>query len=220
MASTASVIPGNFIELTPVHETAAATAPHQQRVVHVPENNGLAEFTSDLMSFRTPQHLREALQNIDTVTREHKVAVRNSIGLGLTALAGAFAAAPSLLTAIQTCPSGTEKSDKGACFSNGFAVAGALIGLVGLGYTVWGAVLGRTHHYEQIKQLDYELKRRYQPDAANGSQVTIGPDSVMQRHNANKIASRFLALAPAEKEQLLSDLFEEYVHIRTTPQGP
>jgi hypothetical protein len=188
--------------------------------VHVPENNGLAEFTSGLLSFHTPQHLRDALQGIDTVTREHRVAVRNSIGLGLTALAGAFAAAPSFLTAIQTCPSGTEKSDKGACFSNGIAVAGALIGLMGLGYTVWGAVLGRTHHNEQIKRLDYELQRRYQTGAASESQVITGPNSITQRHHANKIASRFLALKPAEKEQLLTDLFEEYVNIRTTPQAP
>lgn len=93
MASSTSMRPRSSIEMGPIRASAASDERQQIRVT-VPTNNGMRELSDDLQSFHTPQHLRDTLQGIDKLERDHKVETRNSIGLGLTAFAGAFAAAP------------------------------------------------------------------------------------------------------------------------------
>jgi hypothetical protein len=209
--------PRSSIEMAPIRASAASDGRQQIRVT-VPTNNGMRELSDDLQSFHTPQHLRDTLQGIDKLERDHKVETRNSIGLGLTAFAGAFAAAPSLLTVIQACPSGTDKSDKQSCIANWAAVVGAAIGIVGLGYSVWGMVLGRTHHKDQIKQMDYELDQRYRL-VAEQNQRTSG-QGVQQLNNSSRIASRYLALSPVERKQVLEDLFNKYLAERAAELLP
>jgi hypothetical protein len=181
-------------------------------------NNRRTEFSrleADLNILGTPQNLRKTLARIDTLEESHATTVTSGYATIFAAIAASTALAPSIVTAAETCKPTSPDTDWFSCGANVAASLGALIGIIGVGYSIKALKMGDVHVDRQIAGMDSELQLRHGPTIARYKSNPNIPAHQKTNRSAENIASRYRKLNKSDRLVIQAALQRAYVEENT-----